>query len=78
MPKGRPKKEGGRVVTTNIKVSKTAHSLVMTAANKLGMSMSDALIYLITEKFPKIDEELAEREENMRKLEERKRQINSN
>ncbi len=78
MPKGRPKKEGGRVVTTNIKVSKDAHSLIMTAAGKLGMSMSDALIYLVTERYPDIDKELREREENQREIEQRKRRISQN
>lgn len=77
MPKGRPRK-GSNVVTTNIKITKDAHSLITTAANKLGMNMSDALIYLVTEKFPTIDKELKEREANLRKLKERKQQINQN
>jgi len=78
MPKGRPKKEGGRVVTTNIKVSRDAHALVMAAAGKLGVSMSDALIYLVTERYPDIYVELRDRQENQREVEERKRRIKQN
>lgn len=78
MPKGRPKKEGGRVVTTNIKVSKDAHALVMAAAGKLGVSMSDALIYLVTERYPDIDKEMRERQENQNEVEKRKQRIRQN
>lgn len=77
MPKGRPKK-AGRVVTTNIKVSKDAHQLVKAAARKLGASFSDTLIYLVTERYPDIDKELREREENQREIEQRKRRISQN
>lgn len=66
------------MVTTNIKVSRDAHALVMAAAGKLGVSMSDALIYLVTERYPDIYVELRDRQENQREVEERKRRIKQN
>lgn len=65
MPKGRPKK-GGRVVTTNIKVSKETHEQIQEVANILNKTHSEVISLGLQLLLPNLEEERDRR----RKLEE--------
>lgn len=69
-------KKDKRMVQTNIKVTKEAHGLIKFAADKLGMPMSDAIIFIVGKVYPNADQEIKEREAAQAEYEERRGKSN--
>ena len=63
MPKQRKKKESGRVVITNVRVTKEAHLRLKTLSELWGVSMSEALDALIKSHAPEVDDVIRQRQE---------------
>lgn len=74
MPKGKTERQRKekRMAVTNIKVTPEAHNLLKTIADTLGMPMSDAIIFLITERFPNAEEMAKARDEYRTQLAQRR------
>lgn len=73
MAKGRPKK-GGRVVTTNIKVSKETHEQIQEVANLLNKSHSEVISLGLRLLLPSLEEEKERRKQLEESVERRIRE----
>lgn len=65
---GSGKKKGKRMVDTNVRITKETHSRLKTLADMLGLTMSDAINFVIIEHYPEVDNERTRREERRRTL----------
>lgn len=57
------KKGKGRVVITNVRVTKETHTRLKTLADLWGVTMSEAMDMLITEHVPEVEEAIRLREQ---------------
>lgn len=51
------KKKGKRMVETNVRLTRDAHSRLRALASRLGLSMSDAVDYVVFNHYPEIEQE---------------------
>jgi RNase H-fold protein (predicted Holliday junction resolvase) len=72
MPKGRPNK-GGRMVTTNIKVSKETHEQIQEISNLLNKTQSEVISLGLRLLMPNLEEEKKRRKLLEESIEERVR-----
>ena len=63
-----PKKKGKRMMDTNVRVTKDTHSRLKTLSDTLGLTMSEAIDFIIIEHYPDIEEERKALEERKRKV----------
>lgn len=66
------KKGKGRVVITNVRVTKETHLRLKTLSELWGMTMSEAMDALIKKQAPEVDEIIREREEQIKRFSKRK------
>lgn len=62
------KKKGKRMTTSAVRVTPETHKRMKTLADVLGMTMSEAIDFIILEHMPEIDEEVVRREASKTKL----------
>jgi hypothetical protein len=68
MSSAKKKKGKGRVVITNVRVTKETHIRMKTLADLWHMSMSEVINKLIDEGAPNVDQVIREREEQERRF----------
>ncbi len=72
MSKQAKKKGSGRVVITNVRVTKEAHLRLKTLAELWNVSMSEALDALIEKQAPEVDEIIRQRKEQVERFSKKK------
>lgn len=62
------KKGKGRVVITNVRVTKETHLRMKTLAELMGVTMSEAIDALIDKQAPEVDDIIRQREEQKKRF----------
>jgi len=72
------KKAKGRVMDTNVRVSKSTHRLLKALTDELGVgTMSDAIDFVIFEHYPQIEQKLKAAEERKKLLDSKRSQLDN-
>ena len=71
-----PKKKGKRMMDTNVRITRDTHNRLKTLSDLLGLTMSEAIDFIIIEHYPNVEEERKAKEERKKKIATLKRKSN--